>query len=208
MSRAELRFVTESRRLAKGCPVVTGLRARHGAPTFPAIRGTAFEALSRSVAYQQLAGAAAATIWGRFRRACDNKVTPARVLALPSEQARAAGLSNSKWTAIRGLAEAVDEGRVKLRGLRSREEAEIIEHLTQVKGIGPWTANMFCMFHLRRLDVWPTLDYGVRKGFATAWQLPEIPSAKALAPLADAYRPYRSLLAWYCWRAADDVTAS
>jgi len=87
-------------------------------------------------------------------------------------------------------------------GLRAEGDAEVVARLTTVRGIGKWTAEMFLMFQLRRLDVWPTGDLGVRKGFGLAWEIPT-PTAKQLEPLGDPYRPYRSVVAWYCWRAAE-----
>jgi 3-methyladenine DNA glycosylase/8-oxoguanine DNA glycosylase len=86
------------------------------------------------------------------------------------------------------------------------DDAAVIEHLTVVRGIGPWTAQMFLLFDLRRLDVWPTGDYGVRAGFARAFGLPELPSERKLAALGEPFAPYRSVLAWWCWREVDTLT--
>jgi DNA-3-methyladenine glycosylase II len=104
---------------------------------------------------------------------------------------------------VRDLAAKVLDGTVVLdpRGLRAESDAEVVDRLSAVRGIGRWTAEMFLLFQLRRLDVWPTGDLGVRKGFGLAWQIPA-PTAKQLEPLGDPYRPYRSVVAWYCWRAA------
>jgi DNA-3-methyladenine glycosylase II len=163
-----------------------------------------FEALVRAIVYQQLAGAAAAAIHGRLIAALGGQVTPQRLLSLPDEALRSAGLSASKTASLRDLAAKIEDGTVVLdpAGLRAESDAEVVERLSTVRGIGKWTAEMFLMFQLRRLDVWPTGDLGVRKGFGLAWGIPT-PTAKELEPLGDPYRPYRSVVAWYCWRAAE-----
>jgi DNA-3-methyladenine glycosylase II len=165
---------------------------------------THFAALVRSVLYQQLAGPAAAAIHGRLIAALNGQVIPERVLALPADTLRSVGLSGSKAASLRDLAAKVLDGTVVLDppGLRAESDAEVVARLTTVRGIGKWTAEMFLMFQLRRLDVWPTGDLGVRKGFGLAWEIPT-PTAKQLEPLGDPYRPYRSVVAWYCWRAAE-----
>ena len=165
---------------------------------------THFEALVRAIVYQQLAGAAAAAIHGRLIGALGNEVTPERVLAQPAEALRAAGLSANKTASLQDLASKVLDGTVVLdpAGLRAESDDEVVARLSTVRGIGKWTAEMFLMFQLRRLDVWPTGDLGVRKGFGLAWGIPT-PTAKQLDPLGDPYRPYRSVVAWYCWRAAE-----
>jgi len=163
-----------------------------------------FEALVRAIVYQQLAGAAAAAIHGRLIAALGGQVTPERLLSLPDDALRSAGLSGSKTASLRDLAAKIGDGTVVLdpAGLRAESDAEVVARLSTVRGIGKWTAEMFLMFQLRRLDVWPTGDLGVRKGFGLAWGIPT-PTAKELEPLGDPYRPYRSVVAWYCWRAAE-----
>jgi DNA-3-methyladenine glycosylase II len=165
---------------------------------------THFEALVRAIVYQQLAGAAAAAIHGRLIAALGSEVTPERVLAQPAEALRAAGLSANKTASLQDLASKVLDGTVVLdpAGLRAESDDELVARLSTVRGIGKWTAEMFLMFQLRRLDVWPTGDLGVRKGFGLAWGIPT-PTAKQLEPLGDPFRPYRSVVAWYCWRAAE-----
>ena len=141
--------------------------------------------------YQQLAGRAAAAIHGRLIAALGGEVQPEPLLALSDEEMRAVGLSRNKMASLRDLAAKVLDG-------------------TAVRGIGPWTAEMFLLFQLRRLDVWPVGDLGVRRGYGLAWQIPE-PTARELRPLGDPFRPYRSVAAWYCWRAAElyaDAAAS
>jgi DNA-3-methyladenine glycosylase II len=171
---------------------------------------THFGSLCRSITFQQLAGRAAATIFGRFVAAATgggepNDLTPEGVLACPEESLRAAGLSAAKTRSIRVLAERAASGELPLHDVESVGDEELIERLSAVPGIGRWTAEMFLIFQLGRLDVWPVGDLGVRKGYATAWGLPEPPTPKELAAFGEAFRPYRSVAAWYCWRAVDTV---
>lgn len=165
---------------------------------------THFEALVRAIVYQQLAGAAAAAIHGRLVAAMDGVVTPQNLLSLPNERLRGAGLSARKTASLQDLATKVLDGTVVLdpAGLRAESDDEVIDRLSTVLGIGRWTAQMFLMFQLQRLDVWPTGDLGVRKGFGLAWGIP-MPAPKQLEALGEPYRPYRSVVAWYCWRATE-----
>jgi len=190
--------------LAERDPVLHRLVAEVGTARVRPPAETHFGALARAIVYQQLAGAAAAAIHGRLIAALDGEVTPERLLSLPDGTLRTVGLSGNKTASLRDLAAKVLDGTVVLdpHRLRAESDAEVIARLTAVRGIGTWTAQMFLMFQLRRLDVWPTGDLGVRKGFGLAWQIPT-PTAKQLEPLGDPYRPYRSVLAWYCWRAAE-----
>lgn len=165
-----------------------------------------FGALCRSILFQQLAGKAAATIHGRFVALFDGAVpSPASVLALPDGALRSAGLSGAKAASVLDLAAKVVAGQVDLDHTATLDEEALIEELSSVRGIGRWTAEMFLMFQLGRLDVWPVGDLGVRKGFAVAWGLPAMPTPKELGVLGDPYRPYRSIVAWYCWRAVETV---
>ena len=127
------------------------------------------------------------------------------MLALPEELFRSAGLSAAKTASIRDLAAKTVDGTVPLEGLEAYSDDEIVERLSKVRGIGPWTAEMFLIFQLRRPDVWPVDDFGVRKGYAIAHELSTLPKPKELAALGELYRPYRSIAAWYCWRANDTV---
>jgi DNA-3-methyladenine glycosylase II len=165
-----------------------------------------FAELARMICYQQLAGRAAAAIHGRFASLFDDDLpTPQAVLALSPAQLRAVGLSGAKAASIRDLAEKVVAGEVKLDRLGRLPDDEIVRELTLVRGIGRWTAEMFLMFQLGRLDVWPVDDYGVRKGYAAIFGHTDPPTAKELVALGDRFRPYRSVAAWYCWRATDTV---
>jgi DNA-3-methyladenine glycosylase II len=164
-----------------------------------------FAALVRSIMYQQLAGAAASTIHGRFLKLFKKGLSPAAVLALPEGIMRTAGVSGAKAAAITDLARKVKDGTVPLNAVDSFSDTDLIAHLVQVRGIGPWTAEMFLIFQLRRLDVWPVDDYGIRKGWARAHKLKDLPAPKALQAEGDLFRPYRTIAAWYCWRAVDTV---
>ncbi|MGH7911574.1 MAG: DNA-3-methyladenine glycosylase family protein, partial [Candidatus Dormibacteraceae bacterium] len=188
--------------LAERDPVLARLRADAGVPSFPAPSETHFATLVRSITYQQLAGPAAAAIHGRLIQALGDEVTPERVLATPAELLRGAGLSTRKVASLQDLATKVADGTMHLdpRRLAREGDEEIIERLSSVRGIGRWSAEVFLLFQLRRLDVWPTGDLGVRRGYGLAWQIPA-PSPKQLEALGEPYRPYRSLVAWYCWRA-------
>jgi len=190
--------------LAERDPVLRRLAAEAGPARVRPPTETHFATLVRAIVYQQLAGAAAAAIHGRLIAALDGEITPERLLSLPSGTLRSAGLSAAKAASLADLAAKVLDGTVVLdpKGLRAQSDAEVVARLSAVRGIGKWTSEMFLMFQLRRLDVWPTGDLGVRKGFGLAWGIPT-PTAKELDPLGDPYRPYRSVVAWYCWRAAE-----
>jgi DNA-3-methyladenine glycosylase II len=190
--------------LADEDPVLRRLVAETGPPDVRPSAESHFEALVRAIVYQQLAGAAASAIHGRLIAAMSGEVTPSTLLSLPAEALRSAGLSGRKTATLQDLAAKVLEGTVVLDppGLRAESDDEVIARLTTVVGIGRWTAQMFLMFQLRRLDVWPTGDLGVRKGFGLAWGI-GMPTAKELEPLGEPYRPYRSVVAWYCWRASE-----
>jgi DNA-3-methyladenine glycosylase II len=190
--------------LAERDPVLRRLVAEAGPARVPPPTETHFATLVRAIVYQQLAGAAAAAIHGRLIAALGGEVAPERLLSLSPETLRSVGLSGAKVASLQDLATKVLDGTVVLdpKGLRAQSDAEVVARLSTVRGIGKWTSEMFLMFQLRRLDVWPTGDLGVRKGFGLAWGIPT-PTVKELEPLGDPYRPYRSVVAWYCWRAAE-----
>ena len=190
--------------LAARDPVVAGLIAAAGPIRIGRRTASHFAALVQAVVYQQLAGAAARAIHGRLVAALDHDVQPAALLALPDETLRTVGLSTNKVRSLRDLAAKVLDGTVVLspRGLARQSDEEVIARLSTVRGIGPWTAQMFLMLQLRRLDVWPVGDYGVRHGYGLAWNVPT-PTARELEPLGEPYRPYRTVVAWYCWRAVE-----
>ena len=163
----------------------------------------AFAALVRSIMYQQLAGAAATAIHTRFLALFPKGLSPRSVLRLRDGAMRGAGVSGPKQAAILDLATKISDGSVPLDDADSLSDDELVARLVQVRGIGRWTAEMFLMFQLRRLDVWPVDDYGVRKGWAAAHRLDELPKPKALQAEGERFRPYRSVAAWYCWRVVD-----
>jgi DNA-3-methyladenine glycosylase II len=192
-----------ARILAERDPVLARLVAAAGLPSFPKPTASHFATIVQSIVYQQLAGAAARAIHGRLIAALDGDVTPERVLAAPVDVLRGAGLSGRKVDSLQDLATKVLDGTVVLdsRRLARLSDEEIVARLSAVLGIGKWSAEIFLMFQLRRMDVWPTGDLGIRKGFGLAWDIPT-PTPKQLDALGEPYRPYRSVLAWYCWRAA------
>jgi len=128
------------------------------------------------------------------------------VLATGHARLRSVGLSEAKTLAILDLASKVEDGTVPLRSISRYDDDTIVERLSSVRGIGRWTAEMFLMFQLGRTDVWPVDDLGVRKGYALAYGLDEMPKPKELVELGERFRPYRSVAAWYCWRAVETVT--
>jgi DNA-3-methyladenine glycosylase II len=164
-----------------------------------------FNALVESILYQQLAGAAAAAIHRRFIALFDGQVTPEALLAASDGELRGAGISGNKAAAMRDLATRVLDGTVPLEAIQRLRDEDIISRLITVRGIGRWTAEMFLIFQLRRLNVWPVDDYGVRKGYAMLYGLLDLPKPKELNALGDRFQPYRTAAAWYCWRAVDTV---
>jgi DNA-3-methyladenine glycosylase II len=160
-----------------------------------------FGALVRSIVFQQLAGRAAQAIHQRVRATVSGDLTPEALTAVADETLRAAGLSANKLASLRDLSSKVLDGSVNLDGSSRRSDEEIIAALSAVRGIGRWTAEMYLLFELRRLDVWPVDDLGVRQGYALAWSLDSRPRPTELAALGDRFRPYRSVVARYCWEA-------
>jgi DNA-3-methyladenine glycosylase II len=191
--------------LADRHPVAMQLLERHGPPRLPRATGSSrrFEALASSIAYQQLAGRAAASIWARVLATVGVPFSPERVIDTGVEPLRMAGLSAAKATALLDLAGKCTEGVVRLDRVTRMDDAAVVEHLTVVRGVGPWTAQMFLLFELGRLDVWPVGDYGVRNGFARAFGLDRAPTERGLAELGRPFEPYRSVMAWWCWREVD-----
>jgi DNA-3-methyladenine glycosylase II len=184
-------------------PVLGAWVRRIGPIKLPSLDAEPFFYLLRSICYQQLAGKAARTIHGRVVEALGGEVTPDRVLAGSEAVLRGAGLSGAKVKAVRDLANKVRSGEVEIHDLDLHPDDEIVRRLTLVRGIGVWTAQMYMLFRLRRPDVWPTGDLGVRAGYAKMHALEEYPSARELEPLGDPYRPWRSAAAWYCYRALE-----
>jgi DNA-3-methyladenine glycosylase II len=184
-------------------PAFGPLVQRVGPIRFPPSSHDTFSFLVRSITFQQLAGKAAATIHGRLVGALGGRVTPAAVLEASEDALRGAGLSRAKHASIRDLAAKVAQGVVVLDDLAALDDDAVVQRLVQVRGIGRWTAEMALLFHLRRPDVWPVGDLGVRAGLARVLGWEEPPSPNEMELIGIGYRPWRSAVAWYCWRAME-----
>lgn len=191
--------------IARRDRVMAKLIARTSPFRLPRPDSRHFEALAESILYQQLAGAAAGAIHRRFVALFDDDLSPEAVLSLHPRRMRGVGLSRSKVAAIRDLAAKIVDGTVRLQRIGRLPDEEIVSSLSVVRGIGTWTAEMFLIFQLRRLDVWPIGDYGVRKGYALAYGLRKLPTPQELLALGERFRPYRTVAAWYCWRAVTEA---
>ena len=162
---------------------------------------THFEALVESVISQQLAVKAADTIYGRVKDLAKGRVIPSRIADISETDMRAAGVSGAKFKTIQGLADAAITKKIKINSLHEIDDDQLIfDQLTNLWGIGPWTVDMFMMFQLGRLDIWPTGDLGVRRGWEKIYALKEEIEPKVLEKKGEKFRPYRSVVAWYCWR--------
>jgi 3-methyladenine DNA glycosylase/8-oxoguanine DNA glycosylase len=157
-------------------------------------------ALVEAIVSQQLSPKAADTIFGRVRALAAGALTPEGLLAIPEDKLRAAGLSGAKTKSVRDLADHVRRGALPLERLGEMDDEAVIESLTQVRGIGRWTAEMVLIFQLGRPDVLPVGDLGVQKGFVRFFGLRKLPPPERMVKLAKPYRPYRSILSWYMWR--------
>ncbi len=172
----------------------------------PRPRRSPYEALVQSVAYQQLNGTAAATIFGRVKALYPGRrfPPPQELLDTPDERLRGAGLSRAKVAAIKDIAANTIAGIVPTsRAIARMEDAVILSQLTTIRGVGPWTVEMLLMFKLGRADILPSTDYGVRKGFALTYRRKDLPTPAELLAHGEIWRPYRSFAAWYLWRALD-----
>ena len=179
-----------------------------GWPAIPQQPST-LETIAQAIAFQQLAGPAANAIWSRVVALFgDGGLEPRAVLRKRDATYRKAGLSAPKTRSIKDLARHIVDGRLVPEALHTMDNEAVMATLTQVKGIGPWSAQMHLMFSLKRPDVWPVLDLGVRKGWAVFTGSKTEPTARELEPLGEPYRPYRSILAWYMWRIHDVEVAT
>lgn len=172
----------------------------------PANHRSPFQALVQAVAHQQLNGTAAGTILRRVRALYPHRrfPKPEDLLATPDERLRGAGLSRAKTASVKDIAAKTIAGVVPTsRAIKKMSDAEILERLTSLRGVGPWTVEMLLMFTLGRPDVLPVTDYGVRCGFARVYGLAELPSPKELHEHGERWRPYRSVAAWYLWRSLE-----
>jgi DNA-3-methyladenine glycosylase II len=193
----------EATRRLRSDPAFGPVVRRVGPVRLAADRGEPFAALAQAIIYQQLAGRAAATIHGRFVAALGGRVTPRRVLATDDVVLRAAGLSAGKLASVRDLAAHFASRRLDLGNAEELSDEEIVARLTRVRGVGPWTAQMFLLFDLQRPDVWPTGDLGVRNGMGRVLGLEQAPGVREMEWIGVGYRPFRSAVAWYCWRALE-----
>jgi DNA-3-methyladenine glycosylase II len=166
-------------------------------------REPGFETLTRSIVYQQLSGRVARVIFGRLLKACGGSLTPGAVLKLRPARMRALGLSMQKTAYIRDLARHTRDGTVVFDELAGLSDEDVIERLTQVKGIGVWTAHMFLMFALQRHDVFPSGDLGIRNAIRKAYGFVELPQAGEMHVLAEKWRPYCTVASWYLWRSLE-----
>jgi DNA-3-methyladenine glycosylase II len=199
------------RALRKADPVMASLIERYGDPDGVLARrgrrpGDAYGALLRSIVGQQLSSKAARTIYERLIALFDNRTpTPRELLDTDPEEIRAAGLSRAKVTFLRDLAEHVEDGELDLEKLPELPDEEVLDQLTQVKGLGPWTVDMFLIFHLGRPDVLPVGDQGIRRAVQIEYGLDELPDASELERIAEPWRPHRSLACLYLWRSLDST---
>lgn len=168
-------------------------------------RPPTFDNLVRSIVNQQLSGRVADVIFSRLQDAVrDGAITPGNILRLRTERMRKLGLSGQKTEYIRELAKHTKSGSVVFESLAGLDDQGVIDHLTRVKGIGVWTVHMFLMFALRREDVLPVGDLGIRTAMKKAWDLEELPKPAEMEQLAEAWRPYRSIASWYLWRSLEN----
>jgi DNA-3-methyladenine glycosylase II len=199
------------RALRKADPVMASLIERYGDPDGVLAQrgrrpGDAYGALLRSIVGQQLSSKAARTLYERLIALFDNRTpTPRELLDTDPEEIRAAGLSRAKVTFLRDLAEHVEDGELELEKLPELPDEEVLDQLTQVKGLGPWTVDMFLIFHLGRPDVLPVGDQGIRRAVQIEYGLDELPDASELERIAEPWRPHRSLACLYLWRSLDST---
>ncbi len=196
-------FSQAQQHLSHADPVLAEIISRHGPCTLQPQRQY-FVALAEAILSQQLSVKAAATIFKRFKEKLNGQVTPEKILQLRLPQFRAVGISRQKTSYLRDLAENWQGGRLAPRRFMKMNDEEVIAALTQVKGIGQWTAEMFLIFSLLRPDVLPVGDLGFRNAVQRAYGLRKLPEAKRLEQIATSWRPYRSVATWYMWASLDN----
>lgn len=191
--------------LKKNDPVLAAIierigpyRIEYGDPTF--------HSLAEAIIYQQLNGKAAVTIFNRFADVAGNPLTPKGILKLSEEQMRAVGLSKQKSSYLKDMAERAMRGELDFSRLANMTDVEVIEHLTQVKGVGVWTAHMFLMFTLKRPNVLPTGDYGIQNAIRKHYRKRRLPKPAQMEKIAKSWEPYRSVACWYLWKSMDTKT--
>jgi DNA-3-methyladenine glycosylase II len=191
--------------LKKADPVLCAIIERVG-PCRMEFGPAEFCSLAEAIVYQQLNGKAAVTIFKRFAALAGEPLTPAGILRLSDEQLRSVGLSKQKSAYLKDLAAKTASGAINFSRLPELSDEEVIKHLTQVKGIGVWTAHMFLMFSLRRPNVLPTGDYGVQVAVKKHYKKRKLPKPKDMEKIARAWEPYRSVACWYMWQSLDIKT--
>ena len=188
--------------LKKSDPIMRGIIARVG-PCRIEYGPPEFHSLAEAIVYQQLNGKAAVTIFKRFAALAGDPVTPNGILKLNESQLRSVGLSKQKSSYLRDMAERAARGELDFSKLHELSDEEVINHLTQVKGVGTWTAQMFLMFTLRRPNVLPTGDFGVQMAIKKHYRKRKLPKPAQMEKIARSWEPYRSVACWYLWRSLD-----
>jgi DNA-3-methyladenine glycosylase II len=191
--------------LKKADPVLATIIERVG-PYKISYDEPAFHSLAEAIVYQQLHGKAAATIFKRLTDLAGEPLTPEGILRLSEEQLRGVGLSKQKLSYLRDLAEKTQAGALDFTRLPQLSDAEVIKALTQVRGVGVWTAHMFLMFSLRRPDVLPTGDLGIQMAIQKHYRKRKLPKPMQMEKIAKAWSPYRTVACWYLWRSMDVKT--
>jgi DNA-3-methyladenine glycosylase II len=191
--------------LKKSDPVLSAIIERVG-PCRMEFGPPEFHSLAEAIVYQQLNGKAAVTIFKRFAALAGDPVTPEGILKLTDVQMRSVGLSKQKTSYLKDMAERAARAELDFKRLPQMTDAEVIEHLTQVKGVGVWTAHMFLMFTLRRPNVLPTGDYGVQVAIKKHYKKRKLPKPVQMEKIARPWEPYRSVACWYLWRSLDIKT--
>ena len=193
--------------LKKSDPILAAIIERVG-PCRMEFGPPEFHSLAEAIVYQQLNGKAAETIFKRFTALAGDPVTPQGILKLTDAQMRSVGLSKQKSSYLKDMAERAARGELDFTRLHEMTDDEVIQHLTQVKGVGVWTAHMFLMFTLRRPNVLPTGDYGIQMAMKKHYKKRKLPKPEQMAKIARSWEPYRSVACWYLWRSLDIKDAS
>jgi DNA-3-methyladenine glycosylase II len=191
--------------LKKSDPVMRGIIERVG-PCRMEFGEPVFHSLAEAIVYQQLNGKAAVTIFNRFAALAGDPVVPEGIAKLTDEQLRSAGLSKQKSSYLRDMAERAIRGELNFTRLPEMTDEEVIKHLTQVKGVGVWTAQMFLMFTLKRPNVLPTGDFGIQMAIKKHYNKRKMPKPALMEKIAKPWEPYRSIACWYLWRSLDVKT--
>jgi DNA-3-methyladenine glycosylase II len=192
MSKQAIKFLKRDPKLAK--------IIKHVGSYDISIMKNPYESLIEAIITQQLSGKAAESISKRFRKLFVRFPKPADVIKMPDSKLRSAGLSGMKVKYIKDLSEKIESKELKIRSLKNMTDEEVIMQLTQVKGIGRWTAEMFLIFSLGRLDVLPVGDLGLKKGIRSLYSMPDLPEKDEIEELAEKWRPYRTVATWYIWK--------